>query len=97
MADQTKIKIRNLSFYYHTQPVLESVNIDIPAHTITSVTGPSGQGKSSFLTAINRIWEGIEGTRVNGEIHIDFGSGFENICDRNYPLPLLRQQRKVFF
>lgn len=50
-----KISVRNLNFYYGGRQVLKNINSDFEANTITAVTGPSGKGKSSFLTVINRL------------------------------------------
>ncbi|MCG8617239.1 MAG: ATP-binding cassette domain-containing protein [Desulfobacterales bacterium] len=97
MENQIKIKVRDLSFYYDNSPVLENIHLDIPRHTITSITGPSGQGKSSFLTALNRLWENIDGARVTGDVRINFGNGFEDIHDRHLHIPTLRQKVGMVF
>ena len=97
MAHQSKIKVRNLSFYYDNTIVLEDINVDIRQNSVTSITGPSGQGKSSFLTVLNRLWESIEGARADGQVQIDFGNGFENIYDKHYPLSTLRQNVGMVF
>ncbi len=76
MTDRIKIQIRDLGFQYRNTPILENVRMDIREKTITSITGPSGQGKSTFLMTLNRLWQDIEGTRVTGQINIDFGKGF---------------------
>jgi len=97
MDSQIKIKVRNLFFSYGSNAVLENINVDIRQNSITSITGPSGQGKSSFLTVLNRLWENIEGARAEGEVAVNFGSGFENICSKNYSLSLLRQRIGMVF
>ena len=97
MGNQIKIKIRELSFSYNGNTVLENINLDIPRNSITSVTGPSGQGKSSFLTVLNRLWESIDGAKTDGKVEIDFGDGFEDIYDKNYSLPALRQKVGMVF
>jgi len=97
MANQGKIKVRDLSFYYNTTAVLANINVDIHPNSISSITGPSGQGKSSFLTVLNRLWESIPGARVNGQVEIDFGNGFEDIYRKHYSLPTLRQKVGMVF
>lgn len=97
MENQIKIKVRGLSFYYNNAAVLKDINIDIHQNSITSITGPSGQGKSSFLTALNRLWESIEGARVKGKVKINFGNGFEDIYQKNQSLPKLRQKVGMVF
>ncbi len=93
----TIIKINDLYFYYRKVMVLENIRAEFQKNTITAIAGPSGQGKSSFLMCLNRLWENIEGAKALGKIEIDFGRGFENICDRHYPLTLLRRRVGMVF
>jgi len=97
MENEIKIRIRDLCFYYKTSPILENIHLDIPKNSITSVTGPSGQGKSSFLMTINRLWQNIDGASVKGEVKINFGNDFEDINRQKYPLPQLRQKVGMVF
>ncbi len=97
IKDNKEIKIRNLFFYYNTNMVLKDINADIRANTITAVTGPSGQGKSSFLMTLNRLWESIEGARVTGSIEIKFNGKYQNIYDKKYPVSVLRRQVGMVF
>ncbi len=97
MDNQIKIKVRNLSFCYKANAIFRDANVDIFENTITSITGPSGQGKSSFLMTLNRLWQSIDGAKVKGKVKIDFGNGFENIYHKNYSLPLLRQKVGMVF
>ena len=97
MQNPVKIKIRDLYFYYRTRTILDNINIDIHENTITSITGPSGQGKSSFLTILNRLCHSMEGARVDGQVNIDFGNGFEDVFQKNYALPKLRKRVGMVF
>jgi len=97
MKDKVKVKVRQVAFHYGGHQVLKGVNTDIFAHCITSISGPSGQGKSSFLTVLNRLWESMDGARASGQVTIDFGQGFEDIYDRKMSLPWLRQQVGTVF
>lgn len=97
MNQQVKIKLRDINFSYGQYIVLQEINMDIRQNCITSITGPSGQGKSSFLTLLNRLWENIEGARVTGRVEIDFGTGFEDIYRKNYSLPGLRRKVGMVF
>lgn len=97
MADKIKIQVKNLSFQYNSTPVLENVHVDIPENSITSITGPSGQGKSSFLTALNRLWQSIDGANAQGQIRINFGNGLEDINHAAMSLPRLRQKVGMVF
>ena len=88
---QTKIKIEHLGFYYNAHPVLKNISMQIVENTITAVTGPSGQGKSTLLFTLNRLWETIEGARVTGRIEILFGERFQNIYDPGFRVSELRR------
>lgn len=97
MTENIKINIKNLWFYYNDHPILEDISLEIPQNTITAVTGPSGQGKSTFLMTLNRLWESIEETRIKGHIEIRFGSDFQNIYDKRYNVSDLRRQVGMVF
>ncbi|WP_457553320.1 phosphate ABC transporter ATP-binding protein [Desulfobacula sp.] len=97
MKNKIKIQIKDLWFYYKERPILENIGITIQKNTITSITGPSGQGKSTFLMTLNRLWESIDGTNVKGNVNINFGKGFEDINHKNYPLPQLRRKVGMVF
>ncbi|SMD05285.1 phosphate ABC transporter ATP-binding protein, PhoT family [Desulfocicer vacuolatum DSM 3385] len=94
---KTKIKVQDLNFFYGPHHILNKINLDIPAGTITAVSGPSGQGKSSLLTALNRLWENIDGARATGRIWIDFGKGLEEISKKEYNVHHLRQKVGMVF
>jgi phosphate transport system ATP-binding protein len=71
MADgPVKIRLRELSFFYGQRCILDRVSADFSANAITAIVGPSGQGKSSLLTVINRLWEEIPGARANGQVEL---------------------------
>ena len=39
-------------------------------NTITAIVGPSGQGKTTFLMILNRLWESIPEARMEGGVKI---------------------------
>ena len=96
-SDGIKIKVRNLSFAYGENTVLEDLNLDIMEASITAVVGPSGQGKSTLLTIFNRLWEDIPGTRMRGSIHIQLNGTDQDIYLRSCSLPDLRRQVGMVF
>lgn len=97
MEKEIKIRIKNLWFYYHDRVILENIHVDIEKNAITSIVGPSGQGKSSFLMTLNRLWESMDGARVKGSIEINFKNRFLDVYNAKYPLPLLRRQVGMVF
>jgi len=92
-----KIKVRGFNFFYGRHQILNNIDLDIPADTITAISGPSGQGKSSLLTALNRLWEDIDGAKATGRIWIDFGKGLEEVTKGEYSVHhLCRKVGMVF-
>jgi phosphate transport system ATP-binding protein len=82
------IKVKNFSFYYDTQKILDSVSIDIFQDKVTAIIGPSGCGKSTFLKSLNRMSE-LEGdVQVEGRVEF-FG---QNIYERRVNLNRVRRQ-----
>ncbi len=97
MNNNVKIKIKNLSFSYHDRSVLKNITMEILENSITAVTGPSGQGKSTLLMIFNRLWENVEATKMKGDIKINFSNGFQNIYDSSFPVHELRRQVGMVF
>lgn len=59
--------------YDPDQPVLEDINLDIPAGTNVALVGPTGSGKSSLIKLLARFYDPQE-----GEIRID-GTGIRDL------------------
>jgi len=97
MNTENKIIIENLSFFYHRQQILDQISAVIPAAAITAIIGPSGQGKSTLLTALNRLWEDIPGASVTGSIKIKFSGRWQDINAPEISLPWLRRRVGMVF
>ncbi len=72
-----KIAVDHLDFYYGRRQVLFDVALQIPDRKVTALIGPSGCGKSTFLRTLNRMYETVNGTRVEGSVLLDGQSIFE--------------------
>jgi phosphate transport system ATP-binding protein len=70
-ADEAKIAVRKLNFYYGKAQALHDVSLEIPERIVMAFIGPSGCGKSTFLRTLNRMNDVIPATRVEGEILMD--------------------------
>jgi len=92
-----KIRLTDISFYYGHKIVLDGISAAFADRAITAVVGPSGQGKSTLLTAINRLWEEIPGARVQGKVEIAFNDGPAEICANGYPVSRLRRKVGMVF
>ena len=68
------ISFRNVSFAYPARPeitVLKNVNLELRPGTVTALVGPSGQGKSTIVSLVERFYDLAEPSSVNGDILID--------------------------
>jgi len=75
-AGTPKMRVSRLGFWYGSTLALENISIDIPVNRITALIGPSGCGKSTFLRVLNRMYETVRHTSVEGEALLDNESIF---------------------
>lgn len=52
-----EIEVRDLSFHYADQPILQNISFRLPAGSVTAIVGPSGAGKSSLLLLLARFMD----------------------------------------
>lgn len=91
--EKSKIKIRNLNFYYGNKKALNAINMDIYEKKVTAIIGPSGCGKSTFIRILNRMSDFTFSSKVEGEILLDE----QNIFDKDFsPIELRKKVGMVF-
>lgn len=56
------IKVHNLSFQYHAEPILKGISMEVEKGDILGIIGPNGSGKSTLLKNINALLRPMEGT-----------------------------------
>ena len=78
MADNIKIEIREMSFFYEKKQAIYDLTLDVRANEILSVFGPAGSGITTFLRSLNRLTELITGTRLEGKILVDGKSIYDS-------------------
>ena len=81
------VEFRHLTFAYPTgpdghpgPPVLEDINLHIPAGTTLAIIGPTGSGKSTLAALIARLWDAPNGTLL-----------LDGRSIRDYPLEEVRR------
>ncbi len=81
VAIRGELEFRGLNFSYNGVPVLEDINLRVPAGTSLAIVGPTGSGKSTLVNLIPRIYDADP-----GHVLLD-GRPL-----REYPLETLRRQ-----
>ncbi|MCG8431826.1 MAG: phosphate ABC transporter ATP-binding protein PstB [Candidatus Omnitrophica bacterium] len=66
-----KFRVEDLSVWYGQTAALRQVSMDIPAHRILSIIGPSNSGKTTFLRRLNRLIELEVHCRLAGRVTLD--------------------------
>ena len=56
------IRFRDVSFAYHTQPVLEHVDLEIRRGTKIGLAGENGSGKSTLVNLLLRFYDPVSGS-----------------------------------
>ena len=92
-----KIKLAGLSFSYNGCQVLRDITAGFTAHNVTAIVGPSGQGKSTLLMALNRLWEEIPGAWLTGAVKIKLAGQWVDIHAGRYPVNRLRRAVGMVF
>jgi ATP-binding cassette subfamily B multidrug efflux pump len=57
-----EIEFRDLNFAYNGKPVLQDLNLRIPAGSSLAIVGPTGSGKTTLVDLIPRIYEAAPGS-----------------------------------
>jgi phosphate transport system ATP-binding protein len=97
MEIKDKIIVDGVSFCYGSNRVIDNVTVKFKAHTLTAITGPSGQGKSTLLGMFNGMWNDTPGARCTGEIRIRLGGRWISPLKKEIPMPLLRRKVAMIF
>jgi phosphate transport system ATP-binding protein len=92
-AMQPKIEIEDLDFWYGDNHALQGISMNIQANQVTALIGPSGCGKSTLLRCLNRMNELIQGTTLEGTIHVD---GQDIYAEATDPVMVRRRVGMVF-
>jgi phosphate transport system ATP-binding protein len=97
MESKEKIVLQQVSFWYGSACVLDNIAMTFDEHTLSAVTGRSGQGKSTLLGLFNGMWIDTIGARCAGQIRLNIGGRWISPLDRDTPLPQLRRKVAMIF
>jgi len=78
MADNVKIKIKDMNFFFDKKQTIRNLNLDIRANQILSVFGPAGSGITTLMRSLNRLNELIPTARIEGDIFLDDKSIYDS-------------------
>ncbi len=76
-----EIEFRHLSFSYNGKPVLNDINLHIPAGRTVAIVGATGSGKTTLVSLIPRLYDSPPGTIL-----------IDGVPIQQIPLSTLRQQ-----
>ncbi len=62
--------VADLNFYYGSHQALKGINLIVPNKRVMAFIGPSGCGKPTLLRTLNRLYETVPDTRVEGSIRL---------------------------
>src|SRR5574341_1908625 len=85
-ALSSKLRVKNLNFFYGGFRALRDISLDIPANRVTAFIGPSGCGKSTLLRTFNRMYSLYPDQRATGEVMMDG----ENLLTSKQDVSLIR-------
>jgi phosphate transport system ATP-binding protein len=94
---QDKIIVKEVTFRYQNRPILENINLTWKEKQIIAVTGPSGTGKSTFLSLFNRLWEETGNGKLKGTIELNLGGRLLDIYGSQLPVSELRRSVGMVF
>jgi phosphate transport system ATP-binding protein len=72
------VRAVNLTLSFGTKTVLDEVSLDFPTRAVTSLLGPTGSGKTTFLRTLNRMNDKVSGYRYSGDVLLGGHSIFKS-------------------
>jgi len=91
--NESKIKIKGLTFWYKEKAAIRDLNLEVAANEILAVFGPANSGITTLLRSLNRLGDLIPEAHMEGEILIDD----KNIYDADVNVTDLRRRVGMVF
>jgi phosphate transport system ATP-binding protein len=96
-AKKEKIIFNRVDFFYGKRQVLQNISATFYSNTLTAITGPSGQGKSTLLGLLNTMWNEVPDARCYGDIQILLGGQWISPLRQDVSLSHLRRKVAMIF
>ena len=80
-VDNPRMTARHVNIWYGDKQAIDDVSLDIGASQVIAFIGPSGCGKSTFLRCLNRMNDGIDICRTEGDIRLDGQDIYDSSID----------------
>jgi len=80
-VDNPRMTARHVNIWYGDKQAIDDVSLDIGASQVIAFIGPSGCGKSTFLRCLNRMNDGIDICRTEGDIQLDGQDIYDSSID----------------
>jgi phosphate transport system ATP-binding protein len=80
-VDNPRMTARHVNIWYGDKQAIDDVSLDIGAGQVIAFIGPSGCGKSTFLRCLNRMNDGIDICRTEGNIRLDGQDIYDSSID----------------
>ena len=87
------MRTERLTLRYGKKVAFQDISLEIPAQKITAIVGPSGSGKSSFLTCLNRLTDLTPSCAISGQVYL----AGQNILDPKLNVIALRRRVGMLF
>jgi phosphate transport system ATP-binding protein len=92
-SNTSKLETKNINVYYGPKKVLDTINFQAQANSVTALIGPSGCGKSTFLRLFNRMNDYIDTFQKEGDVLIDG----KDIYRKKLEVEMLRKEVGMVF
>ena len=99
-VDNPRMTARHVNIWYGDKQAIDDVSLDIGASQVIAFIGPSGCGKSTFLRCLNRMNDGIDICRTEGDIRLDGQDIYDSSIDvvplrARVVVPRVRVRRRI--
>lgn len=94
---KAKIILDGVNFFYGKRQVLFDISASFWSNTLTAITGPSGQGKSTLLGLFNCMWNQVPDARWSGDIRIFLEGRWVSPLKKDISLSHLRRKVAMIF